>query len=107
MRKLTVLLADDDLNDRYLVRQAVARNGVAVDLHEVADGEEVVEYLHGVGKYADRKANPIPELLIIDLKMPRMDGLRLLDWLKKHPECKRIPTVVMSRSGLEKDVREA
>ena len=102
-----MLLADDDPNDRFLVRQAVTRNGHAIDLHEVADGNEVIDYLRGAEPFSNRAAYPIPDLLLLDLKMPRLDGLRVLDWLKKNPRCARIPVVMMSGSGLEKDVAEA
>jgi two-component system response regulator len=106
-RKLIVLVADDDPNDLQLLRQAVQRNGVIVNLHEVRDGDEVLQYLRGENGFKDRKKHPIPDLIILDLKMPSMDGLQVLDWLRQQPECSRMPTVMLSGSGLEKDVREA
>jgi CheY-like chemotaxis protein len=73
----------------------------------VKDGQEAIDYLRGCGQYADRKKFPFPQVVISDLKMPRMNGLELLDWLHRHPECKVIPTVLLSGSGLSGDVEKA
>src|SRR3954471_16866904 len=106
-RKLVVLLADDDPNALRLARQAVEREQIEVELHTVQDGEEVIRYLSGEGAYAERKAHPLPDLIIVDLKMQRTDGLQVLDWLRAHPEFGWIPRVMLSGSGLERDVKEA
>jgi len=106
-RKLVILVADDDPRDLELIHLALARDGILVDLHEVHDGEKVVQYLEGTDGFTDRAKYPFPDLLLIDLKMPKMDGLEVLEWLQKHPACKRLPRVMLSGSGLDKDVEEA
>jgi two-component system response regulator len=105
--KFVILVADDDANDLRLLRRAVSGDGLDVELLEVRDGEELVDYLKGEGRFADRTQYPKPDLLLIDLKMPRMDGLQVLDWLGQYPEHSRVPAVMFSGSGLERDVEEA
>ena len=106
-RKFIALVADDDANDLRLLRKALPGNGLEVELFEVRDGEELVQYLKGEGGFEDRTKYPIPDLLLIDLKMPRMDGLQVLDWLREHPEHAGMPKVMLSGSGLDQDVEEA
>jgi CheY-like chemotaxis protein len=102
-----MLVADDDENDRMLVRLAIKRNHVRADIREVHDGVEAIRYLRGEGEYSDRQQYPFPDLLLMDLKMPRMDGLGVLEWLRTHPDCSFLPTVMMSGSGQVADVLEA
>ncbi|HSU54140.1 MAG TPA: response regulator, partial [Candidatus Dormibacteraeota bacterium] len=106
-RKLKMLVAEDNPQDRELIQLAVKRGGVAADVYEVEDGEQLLEYLRGENGFQDRARHPLPDLLLIDLKMPRVDGLAVLKWLQQHPECNRLPKVMLSGSGLEKDVEEA
>jgi|SRR3954462_4947846 CheY-like chemotaxis protein len=106
-RKLRVLVAEDNATDLQLLRQAVKRDGVEVELHDVKDGEEVTEYLSREGKFRDRNKHPFPDLLVLDLKMPMMDGLEVLHWLNGRREFKRLPVVMLSGSGLTKDVETA
>jgi CheY-like chemotaxis protein len=80
---------------------------VGTFFHGVADGEEAVAYLRGEGRFADRQGFPFPNVLLVDLKMPGMDGFGLLEWLQHHPECKVIPTIVFSSSSVEKDVHQS
>jgi CheY-like chemotaxis protein len=76
-------------------------------LRIVEDGEEAVKYLSGHEEYADRSWFPLPNIIITDLKMPRMDGFELLRWLRAHPGCSAIPAIVMSSSGRPEDVIKA
>jgi CheY-like chemotaxis protein len=103
----TVLLAEDDPNDRRLFRLAMRRNQKPVQVYDVVDGMEVIQYLKGEGKYGDRGKFPFPSLLVLDLKMPRMTGLEVLHWLRHKPEFACLCTVMLSGSGLDKDVAEA
>jgi len=73
----------------------------------VHDGQEAVDYFGGKGRYADRSAHPLPALLVLDLKMPRMNGFDVLAWLAKEPDFKHIPVVVLSSSANELDVNKA
>ncbi len=100
-------MADDDENDRVLVRLAIRRSNMGTETREVHDGLEVIRYLGGEEEYSDREKYPFPDLLLLDLKMPRMDGLGVLEWVRTHPDCSFLPTIMMSGSGHEGDVLEA
>ena len=107
MKGLTVLLADDNEDDAHLVQLALKRASILQPLQIVADGLEAIDYLRGLGRYENRKEFPFPRVLITDLKMPRMNGFEVLEWLNNHPECSVIPTVVFSASSQEADVEKA
>src|SRR6478609_2616690 len=102
-----VLVAEDNPDDALLLRRAIDRAGIRARIKIVGDGEEMLLYLQGLGAYADRSANPMPALMILDIKMPRKTGLEVLEWLDGNPEFAVVPTVVLSASGVERDIREA
>jgi CheY-like chemotaxis protein len=106
-KRFLTLVADDDEADRELMRIAIQRAHVPIETREVHNGEEAIAYLRGDEPYANRNAYPFPQLLILDLKMPRMDGFGVLRWLQEHPECSLLPVIMLSGSGLEQDVTEA
>jgi CheY-like chemotaxis protein len=97
-----ILVADDDENDVFFLRRAFAKAGLLHTIIHVSDGQKAIEYLLGDGPYADRKANPFPDLLLLDLKMPRTDGFDVLVTLQSLPECD-LPVVVFSTSALMVD----
>lgn len=103
----TILLVEDDENDAMLLRMAFERNGIANPVQWARDGLEAVAYLNGDGDYADRAKYPFPEVLLVDLKMPRMTGLELLAWINEHPEFRVIPTIIMTSSRQELDIENA
>lgn len=105
--EITVLLVEDDLNDIFLVKRAFKKANLTNPLQIVTDGVEAVQYLIGEGKYADRKAHPIPELIVMDLKMPRKTGLEVLEWLKKDNSLRRIPVIIVSSSDQAWDINRA
>lgn len=85
-KKHRVLIADDYEADRFFLKEAIRRHAPLLEVvAEVADGSEVITYLSGGDKYGDREKYPLPELLIMDLRMPRMTGLEVLEWLKTQP----------------------
>jgi len=106
-KKLVILAAEDDPNDLELLRHVVAETGVEVNFQSADDGEQLVNYLRGEGEFADRDAHPVPDIVVLDLKMPRMNGFEVLQWLRQEPGLTRIPAVVLSGSGLESDIEEA
>jgi CheY-like chemotaxis protein len=103
-KPITILVADDDPDDRLLAQQALEKSRVANDLRFVEDGEELVDYLHRRGKYADPHTSPRPGLILLDLNMPRMDGREVLREIKSDPKLKDIPVVVLTTSKAEEDV---
>ncbi|MDB6025418.1 MAG: histidine kinase [Verrucomicrobiales bacterium] len=106
--KPVVLYAEDEDDARVLLTRAFLKGGVnAVELVQVNDGSEVVRYLSGEGQYADRTNFPLPHLLLLDLKMPRLSGFDVLEYLRKHPQFQTFPVVVFSFSDNEADVKKA
>ena len=103
-RRITILLAEDDPGDQELTRRALRDDLVRTDLRVVEDGEEALEYLRREGAYADPTNSPRPELILLDLNMPRMNGRELLKILKANPDLCRIPVVVLTTSEQEADI---
>jgi CheY-like chemotaxis protein len=103
-KMITILLADDDPDDRQLTRDAFEENRLVNVLHTVEDGEELMEYLRRQGRYADHKNAPLPGLILLDLNMPRKDGREALKEIKADPELRRIPIVVLTTSKAEEDI---
>ena len=106
-KAITILLIEDDENDVTLVEIALKGSQIPVILKSVGDGLEGLNYLNGTGQFADRTRFPIPNIIILDLKMPRMSGMEFLSYVKDHPELRIIPTIVMSASKLDADVFRA
>ncbi len=104
---MTILLADDNADDRVMMRSALSRSGVAARLQMVKDGMEVLRYLQGEGPYADRRQYPMPEMLILDMKMPRLDGNATLEKLQADRELSRIPVIIISGMSELHDVKRA
>jgi len=103
-KPVTLLLADDDPDDRLLARQALEKSRLASDLRFVEDGEELLDYLRRRGKFADPKQSPRPGLILLDLNMPRKDGREALREIKNDPKLRAIPIVVLTTSKSEEDV---
>ena len=105
----TFLLVEDDPNDVLFVQQAFKQAPACIRLEAVSDGLHAMHYLEGLGDYSDRRTYPLPDVILLDLKMPRVDGFRFLDWLRaKGPrEHRLIPVLVMSSSALPQDVERA
>lgn len=101
---ITVLMVDDDGDDRLLVRDAFRSGGFDTDLRFVADGEELFRYLRREGQYANAARSPRPGLILMDLNMPRMDGREALGRIKSDPALRGIPVVVMTTSDQAADV---
>jgi CheY-like chemotaxis protein len=103
----TVLIADDDQNDVFFLRRAFQKSGLSHRLFEVQDGQQAVDYLSGLPPFQDRSQYPLPSLLLLDLKMPKMTGFEVLSWLKTQPALQQIPVVVLSGSNQVRDVEQA
>jgi CheY-like chemotaxis protein len=105
--EMVLLLAEDRDDDILLIRKALVRADVQNPLFVVRDGEQTVEYLAGIGKYANRAEYPLPDLLLLDLKMPRMDGFEVLRWIRSQPALKALSIVVLTSSEDIHDVNKA
>ncbi len=103
-KMISILLADDDPDDRKLTQDAFAENRLANLLHCVEDGEELMDYLHRCGKYSGLRGEALPGLILLDLNMPRKDGREALKEIKADPELRRIPIVVLTTSKAEEDI---
>lgn len=103
-RPIVILMAEDDPDDRLLVREAFEESRLLNELRFVEDGEELLEYLRRQGSYADAESAPKPGLILLDLNMPRKDGREALREIKADPDLRRIPIVVMTTSKAEEDI---
>jgi two-component system response regulator len=103
-KPITILMADDDPDDRQLTKEAFEENHLANDLRFVEDGEELLDYLHRRGKYAAEGTAPLPGLILLDLNMPRKDGREALQEIKSDPRLRNIRVIVMTTSKAEEDV---
>jgi two-component system response regulator len=104
LKPVTILMADDDADDRQLTLEAFKEIHLANDLRFVEDGEELLDYLYHRGKYSDPITAPRPGIILLDLNMPRMDGREALQELKKDPQFRGIRVVIMTTSKAEQDV---
>ena len=102
-----VLLVEDDPNDILLTRRAFRKAELPEPIAIVEDGEQAVAYLSATGQFADRRAHPLPDLVLLDLKLPRMSGLEVLTWLRKQPKLQRLPVIVLTSSRETADVNRA
>jgi CheY-like chemotaxis protein len=100
----TILMADDDADDCLLVRDALRETHLDCNLRFVRDGEELSDYLYHRGKYANGRDAPRPDLILLDLRMPKKDGREVLGELKADPQLRRIPVVALTTSAAVEDI---
>ena len=103
-KPVTILMADDDPDDRQLTKEAFEESRLANDLRFVEDGEELMDYLRRRGKYSDPASSPRPSLILLDLNMPRKDGREALKEIKADPALRQIRVVVLTTSKAEEDI---
>ena len=103
-RSISILVADDDPDDRMMIKDACEEASLSCDLVFVEDGEELMEYLRGEGAYTDRAGQPFRGIILLDLNMPKKDGREALREIKADAELKRIPVVVLTTSRAEEDI---
>jgi CheY-like chemotaxis protein len=103
-RPITILIADDDADDRMMASEALEESRLANDLRFVEDGEELLDYLYHRGRFAGESESPRPGLILLDLNMPRKDGREALREIKSDPSLRSIPVVVLTTSKAEEDI---
>ena len=101
---ITILVAEDDEEDRMMVKDAFAESRLANDLRFVEDGEQLMDYLCRRGAYSDPADSPLPGLILLDLNMPRKDGRAALQEIKSDKKLRKIPVVVLTTSKTEEDI---
>lgn len=103
-RSITILYADDDLDDQLLVRDAMREAHLANEIRFANDGEELIDYLLNKGKFKDKIKYPRPGLILLDLNMPKKDGREALKEIKANPDLRMIPIVILTTSKVDEDI---
>ena len=103
----TILLAEDSEDDVNLFLHTMRKSGLRNPVLVVRDGEEAIAYLKGEGKFADRDSYPLPEILMLDLMMPRMDGFQVLEWIRTQQEFQKLLVVVLCHLGETREINQA
>lgn len=106
-KPLDILFVEDDDDHAELTMRSLADHRVANRIHRVADGEAALDYVLRRGAYSDPSTSPRPDVILLDLRLPRVDGLDVLRELKAHDRLKRIPVVVLTTSDKESDIARA
>ncbi len=103
----TVLYVEDNEVDYDLLRLVTKKCGTPFTLQRAVDGEAGIAYLEGTPPYHDRDTYPFPDLLLLDLKLPRLDGFEVLQWIRANPATRSLPVVVLAGSSFRADIRRA
>jgi len=104
MEAKIILLVEDNPSDIGLTRRALAKSHIANDLVVAEDGQEALDYLFGGGAYAGRTIDQLPALVLLDLKLPKVDGLEVLRRIRATPLTRRLPVVILTSSKEEQDL---
>jgi len=102
-----VLVAEDSESVLFIIEHALGGDRTDCVMRAVRDGKEAVDYLKGVNEFGDRAKFPMPDLILTDLNMPRLDGFGVLAWLRDHPQIRKLPVVVLTSSSLDADRSQA
>ncbi len=102
-----ILIVEDNPNDAEMALRALRKNNLANKVLVVGDGEEALDFIFAKGKFAERQTNARPKIILLDLKLPKIDGLEVLKKLKSHPETQTIPVIVLTSSREETDMMKS
>ena len=101
-----ILFAEDSIDDATLAIRALTKSGFTNKIHHVKDGAEALDFIYGKGMYASRNIKERPKLILLDLKMPKMTGMQVLEKVKSDPDLKSIPVVILTSSKEDPDIKE-
>lgn len=104
---MTILLVEDSPDDVFFMTRALKNSGTTASIHLAEDGQIAMDYFSGIGQFADRAEFPLPHVVLLDLRMPRVPGFEFLKWLRQNDEFSCIPVIVFSSSREESDMRKA
>lgn len=104
MESGTILLVEDNPNDELLTLRAFQKNNIGNQIIVVRDGEEALDFLFGTGAYADRDPRQLPHVILLDLKLPKVDGLEVLRRIRADERTRRLPVVILTSSNEERDL---
>lgn len=107
MTPLRILVAEDELGDVLLMKRAFAQAGVSSPVHFALDGQEVLDYLQGKPPFENPVQYPLPNLLLLDLHLPQLDGFEVLSWVRSHPTLSQMLVVVLSSSNRPEEINRA
>ena len=107
MNQPSILLVEDNDDDIFLMRRALAKAKLTCPLQVVTDGQEAIDYLSGVQKYSDRSNYPLPDVIFLDLKLPYIHGFEVLSWLRQQPALKEVAVIILTSSPEERDRQRA
>lgn len=107
-KRTVVIIAEDDPDDRLLIKDALKEaSSIPVDVFFVQDGAEMLDYLYHRGKYREQSKAPLPELVLLDLNMPKVGGMEVLAEIKKDPALRMIPVLVLTTSSMPEHVQRS
>lgn len=104
MSEKVVLLVEDNPDDEALTLRALRKHNLANEIVVARDGQEALDYLFGEGSYSGRDTSVLPQVILLDLKLPKVDGLQVLERLRADPRTHHVPVVVLTSSAEEKDL---
>jgi CheY-like chemotaxis protein len=107
MNDMALLIVEDEEDDAFFLQRALKKAGINNSIHVVRDGQTAIDYLSGTGKFTDRKAYPLPNLIFLDLKVPRVHGLEVLKWIRQEQSLPPILVLVLTSSSLDEDIVRA
>ena len=103
----TILLVEDDPDDRLFFSRAALKAGITDPVQSVSDGQEAIEYLIGAGAFVERTRYPLPDLVVLDLKLPLATGFEVLNSIRQNPATRHLPVIILTSSQSEADIAQA
>src|SRR5258706_8970894 len=107
MARAIILHVEDDSNDVLLFDHACRKAGIDSNIQVVTDGQEALAYLQGTDKFENRADHPVPTLVVLDIKLPRVSGFDLLSWMRSEKHLRRLPVIVLTSSNQPADIKRA